>query len=153
MKNSYCYIFLTSISLLLFATRPFAQFIATGREIGVGTATAQTIEPSISQEPFDVVSPLVWVATGATREGKQVTIRWTTSTQVNVKCFQIESSVNGRDWKVVASGIHAFTLPGISRYERSLAVRKHKKQYYRIRQEDFDGSSSYSPVMLATKAN
>ncbi|MDP4262555.1 MAG: hypothetical protein Q8941_08495 [Bacteroidota bacterium] len=95
-------------------------------------------------------SPLSWINVVAYRQNRFVKIDWTTATDVNVKGFEIERSLNGNDWSAVVTDIPAFIRPGISSYEQIDTAFNPKRLIYRIRQEGFDGSYTYSPVRIVS---
>ncbi len=84
----------------------------------------------------------------AVSQGK-VALQWQTASELNNLGYQVQRSPDARNWKdlgfVAGAGTtqeeqrYAFTddgpLPGIN--------------YYRLRQTDFDGSSEYSPILVA----
>lgn len=92
------------------------------------------------------VLPVEWGAFTAKAVGKEVRLDWTTEQEYSNKGFYIERSGDGRDFHelafVASSGDHnqlqsyfhfdTYPLPGTS--------------YYRLRQEDLDGSFTYSEV-------
>jgi hypothetical protein len=154
MKRSYIYRSSFSICLLILfeASYSFAQYNH-DKDVPVSVNITRPADEITATESFDVISPLSWINVQASLRNKVVTIRWTTSTEVNVKSFEIERSSNGKDWSVVVSGVRAYALPGISHYEKTYTARKQKKMIYRIRQEDFDGTYNYSPVVRIVTAN
>lgn len=109
--------------------------------------TTDTTEPeNITAAPM----PLTWGNVVAYRQDKIVKLFWTTVTEVNVKSFQVEKSLNGTDWSVAISDIRAFTLPGTSYYEQIDTNFNSKRTLYRVRQEGFDGRFSYSPIRVVS---
>jgi hypothetical protein len=83
-------------------------------------------------------------------------LRWTTASETNNKGFGIERQLaSGGAWQQVgylASGNNA--LGGTYTYtDKSLATAPASPQaYYRLRQEDLDGKTSYSPVAVITRS-
>jgi hypothetical protein len=97
---------------------------------------------------FTKTLPLKWGDIKAFRKYKTQQVEWMTEQEINVSYFQVERSINGRDWTVVLdkkqvqSGdwAHAYYytdkdyIPGVL--------------YYRIKEVDLDGKSVYSTIMM-----
>ncbi|MEM9328029.1 MAG: beta-propeller fold lactonase family protein [Bacteroidota bacterium] len=81
-----------------------------------------------------------------------VKLSWATASEVNNDFFSIEGSMNGEDWQVLKSVPGAGTAHQTSAYsvllEQSLGLF-----YYRLKQTDFDGSFSYSPVQWVSRVD
>jgi hypothetical protein len=75
-----------------------------------------------------------------------VVLRWATASEKNNEGFTVERSADGRNFRALA------TLPGGGSVQRYSEYRYIDEQplpgvsYYRLRQRDFDGTTSYSPV-------
>jgi alpha-tubulin suppressor-like RCC1 family protein len=92
--------------------------------------------------------PVKWGDVRAFRKYKTQQVEWMTEQEAGVSHFQVERSINGRDWSVVLdkkqaqSGdwAHAYNfidkdyIPGVV--------------YYRVKEVDLDGKSAYSTVMM-----
>ncbi|MFD1001513.1 DUF2341 domain-containing protein [Ohtaekwangia kribbensis] len=77
-----------------------------------------------------------------------VDIYWATATEINNDYFTLERSVDARTWSVLK------TIPGAgtSIEEQRYSVTDYnpnRRNYYRLKQTDFDGTSSYSSVAIA----
>lgn len=78
-------------------------------------------------------------------EGTSVTVRWTTETEINSSRFEIQKSVDGRNWSTITS------LPssGNSSMSRQYSFTDNvpgQNAFYRIAEFDIDGRVNYSPV-------
>lgn len=96
---------------------------------------------------FDIISqpvlPLEWLAFTARRQGDaQAILDWETASERNVSHFEVERSSDGFDFSPVGK----LDAAGDGQYrwvdERALPGTS----FYRLRQIDFDGKYSYSPV-------
>ncbi|GJM34531.1 MAG: hypothetical protein DHS20C18_35320 [Saprospiraceae bacterium] len=80
-----------------------------------------------------------------------VSLHWSTATEINNLGFEIEQSVDGRNWSEVGFvGGH-----GTTNIQRNY-VFKHENphygiNYYRLKQLDFDGVFDYSPIVVANQ--
>ncbi|MCF8341283.1 MAG: T9SS type A sorting domain-containing protein [Chitinophagaceae bacterium] len=85
----------------------------------------------------------------ATPKTNSVAINWTTASEKDNAVFQIEHSVNGKDFKSVGSvngsGSSAQTIS--YRFEHTAPTEG--VNYYRLKQVDLDGQFAYSPIKTA----
>ncbi len=86
--------------------------------------------------------PVEWRSFGATAGAKQVVLQWETTPEPANAGFHIERSPNGLDWNVIGEQL---PLPD-NIYDFIDEVPLAGDNYYRIRQTDFDGTVTYSPV-------
>ncbi|MBN8666218.1 MAG: hypothetical protein J0M30_01865 [Chitinophagales bacterium] len=93
--------------------------------------------------PAGIALPVSFGDIRGSIKGNTVKIDWTILTEVNVKHYAVERSVNGRDFEeigtVAALKKGAYSLTDISPVQGA--------NYYRIRNLDIDGSSSISNVV------
>ncbi len=90
----------------------------------------------------NVVLPIKLLTFNAKKEGKNNVIDWSTTQQINFSHFEVERSVNGRDFialgKVSANNMYRY---GLTDYDPAKAIN-----YYRLKMMDRDGSFEYSTV-------
>lgn len=96
----------------------------------------------------DNTFPVEWLdlAAEATPSG-QVAIRWATAQELNNDFFTVERSTDGRMFTSVTDVAGAGTTTAPTHYEAMDAEPVAGAAYYRIRQTDFDGQFSYSPMV------
>lgn len=114
----------------------------------IGFAINGTAASSTTNVVFSSNLPVKWGDSRAYRKYKTQVVEWTTEEETNISHFQVERSINGRDWTIVlnkkqptnATGRHNYSftdneyIPGIVNY--------------RVRELDLDGKSAYSVVMM-----
>ena len=93
--------------------------------------------------------PVELTAFTAERQGSGTLLRWTTAAERNNAYFEVQSSPNGQQFTALgrvggqgqATQAHTYTYsdPSLARYAAAVV-------YYRLRQTDVDGTSTYSPV-------
>ncbi|WP_426059353.1 hypothetical protein [Hymenobacter sp. B1770] len=93
--------------------------------------------------------PVALTAFTAEQDGSSALLRWTTATEKDNAYFVVESSPNGQDFttlhQVAGQGNssraqhYQYSDQNVARYATSTV-------YYRLRQVDTDGKSTYSPV-------
>jgi hypothetical protein len=99
--------------------------------------------------------PVELMAFSAEQQGQRALLRWATASERNSAYFEVQSSVDGQQFtrleRVASQGnttqAHAYSWAdhGWARYAAAVV-------YYRLRQVDSDGASTYSPVRtLANK--
>ncbi len=85
----------------------------------------------------------------ATPKAHSVALNWTTASEKDNAVFQIEHSVNGKDFKSVGSvngnGSSAQTIS----YSFEHTAPTEGVNYYRLKQVDLDGQFAYSPIKTA----
>lgn len=79
--------------------------------------------------------------------GDKIVLNWRTSTETNNRGFDIESSSDNKVFDKVGFVPGYGTTTESHSYSFSLNVNKSDKQYFRLRQIDFDGTSDYSNVV------
>lgn len=93
--------------------------------------------------PAGIALPVNFGDIRGTIKGSSVKVDWTVLTEVNVKHYELERSVNGQDFYPVG------TVPARNKTAYTLTDNAPAQgaNYYRIRNLDIDGTSSYSNVV------
>lgn len=100
-----------------------------------------------------VALPVELINFSAELNDEIVTLNWQTATELNNDYFTIERSANGTDWKEISK------VRGAGNSSEELNYTSLDNQplsgisYYRLRQTDFDGQSSYSQVRSVNAKN
>lgn len=152
----------SALSANLLSYYNFNEGIANGNNPGVTTLTDQsssgfngtlynfTLNGNTSNWVGSTAPlPVTLVSFTAQRQGETGLLAWATASELNNAYFEVERSFDGTTFRalgrVAGTGTTAqahtyqFTDAGLARYA-SQAV------YYRLRQVDVDGTSTYSPV-------
>ncbi len=96
-----------------------------------------------------VTLPLDFITFTGRIDGDDALLNWETANEVNTSFFEIEKSVDGRNF-TVAGNIPAANLPGTNRYafkDANIALQSTAVLYYRIKQTDSDGRFTYSTTV------
>ena len=88
----------------------------------------------------------------AQAEGGQVSLSWETASELNNHYFTIERSAENRAFEAIAEVDGAGNSQQPLRYQYTDQNPGQGRQYYRLKQTDFDGGSSYSSVVEVTVA-
>ncbi|MBD2768107.1 hypothetical protein IC235_09415 [Hymenobacter sp. BT664] len=120
-----------------------------------GLAVDRTGKVWVSWNSVTVVNPnitplpVTLTAFTVERQGHSARLRWTTASEQNSAFFAVERSLDGRTFdrigRVAAQGNNTRAV----RYEFTdpeLSDAPARLLYYRLRQEDLDGTATYSPV-------
>ena len=94
-----------------------------------------------------VTLPLVWGPVQALRQNDEVRVSWSTRSEQAVSHFQVERSLDGRQWLPAGDAVNANNLSVEQDYRVTDDKAPAQRLYYRIRQQDFDGRFSYSAVV------
>lgn len=105
---------------------------------------------TLSETLFDPTPlPVNWLSFQATLQEKDAHLIWQTSSELSNEFFSIERSVDAKEWLEISRIAGNGNLGNISSYyyvdERVPAVAR---VYYRIKQVDFNGESSYSEIRV-----
>ena len=92
--------------------------------------------------------PVEWLNFEAQALGLDVELNWSTASEHNNDFFLIERSQDGESFREVGMLEGAGNSKDIQHYSFTDANPDNGSNYYRIRQTDFDGSSSFSKVVI-----
>nr|WP_230678909.1 T9SS type A sorting domain-containing protein [Hymenobacter properus] len=86
---------------------------------------------------------------GAQRQAQQgVAVKWTTATEKNAAYFEVQRSLNTRDFVTVATAKAQGTSSRATAYTVLDQTAPAAALYYRLRQVDADGTVAFSPVVV-----
>jgi hypothetical protein len=100
----------------------------------------------VSQDPL----PVELVYFKAEKVNAHVKLTWQTATEKNNRRFVVQRSADARTWETLAAIAGQGTTSKLSQYEFLDTPALSGKIYYRLQQEDLDGSIQYSPVQVVT---
>jgi hypothetical protein len=90
--------------------------------------------------------PVRLVSFSVTKEGKVVLLSWATTEESNSQAFEIQHSLNGKEWKVIgrvlSAGESKITIP----YSYTHSTPVTGSNYYRLRMIDNDESYAFSSI-------
>jgi parallel beta-helix repeat protein len=92
--------------------------------------------------------PLRFVEFKGKKNNQQVDLKWITANEVNTSHFEIEKSANGVRFEKIGRVNSSNVATGTSNYTFSDYTPFANKNYYRLKQLDKDGKSSYSDVVM-----
>ena len=92
--------------------------------------------------------PIELLSFTALRSGPEVQLKWSTSSELNNDYFSIQRSRDGIEFSELITVRGAGTTSYTIHYETIDEAPLAGKSYYRLKQTDFDGSSSYSKIVM-----
>jgi len=119
------------------ANRPAAGF-----DSQTGTGTVGRSTTFCSAYPL----PVVLVSFTAAPVKNFVQLRWATASEKNTAYFVVERSADGRRFESLSTTKGQGTSTTLTEYQATDGQPLAGQSYYRLRQVDADGTTSYSPV-------
>lgn len=115
---------------------------------GYGDATVNPLYTTVQG-----VLPLTWQSFTAHSSGNAVILNWTTATEQNTRSFEVEHSTGNNRWTAIATLPAAGNSNQLTHYTNTHFQPQPGDNYYRIRQADLDGQSSYSKTLVVRTDN
>lgn len=81
--------------------------------------------------------------------GEQVNLEWSTASQLNFSHFQVEHSINAKDWSTLTAIEGEGTTNDLKEYFYTHSSPHNGKNYYRLRMVDLDETFEYSDIISA----
>ena len=91
-------------------------------------------------------TPVELISFDAFLNNKQVTLKWETAAEVNNAGFEIQKSLNGRDWEILGWVDGNGTTAETTTYEYIDRAPFAGDNYYRLKQVDYDGQFEFSDI-------
>ncbi len=97
---------------------------------------------------FNTHLPVELLSFVATKEGRNVLLKWSTATELNNSHFEIERSTDGHEWEKIAKVKGAGNSSNIVSYNYTdfMVPDGFNTIYYRLVQVDFDGKNNNLPA-------
>ncbi|MGN6420655.1 MAG: T9SS type A sorting domain-containing protein [Pseudobacter sp.] len=104
-----------------------------------------------STQSLSTILPVNLLSFTAQAVNEGITLSWATASEQNNKGFGIERSADGKTWSSIGF-VGSATANGNSSTRQEYTYKDNMpladKNYYRLKQVDFDGGHAYSPVTL-----
>lgn len=130
----------TSANQLNFCESNPTQTIHSGFDIQSGTIGSTTTICSATPLPVELVRFDAAVANG------RVVLSWATASEKNTAYFAVERSADGHRFESLSTTKGQGTSTTLTEYQATDGQPLAGQSYYRLRQVDADGTTSYSPV-------
>ncbi|MET4104978.1 hypothetical protein ABIB60_000306 [Hymenobacter sp. UYP22] len=123
------------------AIRKFRVLLSGNSDLAFVAYNTQTA--SFSNPPL----PVTLTSFGGQAAATYTDLTWHTAQELNSAAFEVEASQDGRTFRPVGQVAAAGTSSQAHRYTYRHATTQSGIRYYRLRQVDQDGTSSYSAVL------
>ena len=121
-----------------------------GSELGISGPASANKNTGVSPNGFSlsgsVVLPVKFLGFGLALKGPDVLIQWSTSEENHAKDYIVERSAEGSNWIAVATISAAGNSNTVQNYAYTDKNINTRTVYYRIKQTDLDGRSTFTPV-------
>lgn len=97
-----------------------------------------------------IILPVELISFIGNREGTNVILNWKTTWETDNDYFDIEMSFDGQRFAKVGSVVGQGTTNSLQKYDFLHQSESYQTEYYRLKQVDFDGAFSYSPVIAVS---
>ncbi|ADY52765.1 hypothetical protein Pedsa_2213 [Pseudopedobacter saltans DSM 12145] len=131
-----------SVRLYLYQTGTGNRFTASRNVVFIGKT-----DDNVIPLPLNFLSFTAQLGNDFT---KNVNLKWTTTNEVNTDYFSIEKNT-GKDFESIGT-LKSNNISGINQYTYTDLNRNLETAYYRIKQVDLDGKSSYSNTISVKPA-
>jgi hypothetical protein len=91
--------------------------------------------------------PIELLSFEAECENQNITLEWTTASEMNNDFFTIERSIDGINWQIISTITGAGNSSSIMNYSFIDISNSFENSYYRLKQTDFNGSNKYSSII------
>ena len=95
---------------------------------------------------IEPVLPIKLLSFNAKRIGNSARLEWTTAYESNVDYFEIQKAGAGKDFTSIGKERAAGNSTAVQSYQFTDAAPFSGINYYRLKEVDFDGQSTYSPI-------
>jgi hypothetical protein len=96
--------------------------------------------------------PVTWLDFTGLRSNQAVVLNWSTATEENNKVFHVQRSVDGINFVTIADVLSAGNGNAVRHYEYTDANAPLGSVYYRLVQEDINGTTSNSKIVIVGPA-
>ena len=112
---------------------------------GTGTGISQTWEYDPSLDPTE--TPVELTSFTATANGKEVTLNWSTATELNNQGFEVQRKFSSNDFVTIGSVKGQGTTTSPNEYTYVDKLFDAGKYFYRLKQIDYGGTFEYSSTV------
>ena len=97
--------------------------------------------------------PVKFVGFTTARRGNDVLVQWATSEEKNAGMYHVERSLDGTGWSTVGYIAAVGNASAVSNYSFTDKNVSAKLVYYRIKQVDYDGTTTYTTIRTIKSDN
>ena len=128
-------------------SKPIPALVAAATFVLGATNENITFGQAVNPLPVELTS-----FTAQRQADKTVSVKWVTASEKNSVRFEVQRSLDGREYALVASAAAQGNSDQVTIYAAHDKTVPAGRLYYRLRQVDLDGTSTFSPVVLVAGA-
>jgi|GEM_PF-1003524 len=119
-------------------------YTVTVTDLGSGCQFARTLEVEVKTENCSL--PVTLVSFDVKEEGAAAQLTWKTSSEINSSYFEVQHSLNARDWRALGRVSSVGDEASLRSYGFTDTEPNDGLNYYRLKMVDLDGSYEYSHI-------
>lgn len=117
--------------------------------IPAGSAMSTFNKYTLGTNPCDNPLPVLLIEfTAEPKNNEAVDVRWVTATEINNHYFEVQTSIDGVNWTTIAIVQGAGNSTELQNYSLMDYDPYPGVSYYRLKQLDYDGTTSYSNIEI-----
>tara|TARA_B100000745_G_C20094369_1_gene374152 strand:- start:98 stop:1069 length:972 start_codon:yes stop_codon:yes gene_type:complete len=124
---------------------------ATPSSLGFDTIYLDIQGPGLSKSKFPLhvsALPVELIYFNAVQKNQRINLNWATASELNNDYFTIEKSTDGIQFDQIQTVLGAGTTYNTTQYSAYDEANNINTVYYRLKQTDYDGTTSYSPIVV-----
>lgn len=143
-----------NLKLMVFDNNQWQMISGSTRDVNNNIVAATLSNATLREitSAVDAILPLKWGLLSVARQGMDVKLKWSTENEHNVSHFDVERRLNNEDWLVAIPKVPARNLFTKQEYQEMDYKGQFKTSYYRIKQVDLNGVSTYSNIAVLAGA-
>jgi len=126
------------------------EFTVNRRDEAINVAWESGVTDPAGTDCFLEVVPVELISFDGKINNKEIDLNWSTASEENNSHFEIEHSLNGRDFTYLGKVNGVGTTSEVQNYGFTDNEATTGKNYYRLRQVDLDGAFEYSSIVTVT---
>jgi hypothetical protein len=129
------------------AATPNPPDLTLGSWVAQGPCTGQPLTTWSGDVQSTTTLPVELISFSGEIDSKTINLFWQTASELNNEKFEIESSINGREFNKIGQIEGSGTTLEQKKYKFNIENPIYGLSYYRLKQIDYDGQFEYSKVI------
>src|SRR5205085_1755507 len=92
--------------------------------------------------------PVKFIDFAVVNKNNDVLIQWSTSQEINASIYEVERSLDGKNWNTIAYVAAVGTSANVNNYSFTDKTLSAAIAYYRIKENDLDGQTAFTAIKL-----
>lgn len=129
---------------------------ASSKTTSIGTTAFEKPSDAVIVEYNSILGlaalPVKFLSFNVSKASNGVSVQWATSEEINADVFQIQRSEDSRTWRTIGTVKAAGNSTSVKNYSFVDKTVLNRVAYYRIKEIDIDGKSTYTDVKNVTNS-